>query len=178
MTIHEGFRNLGSPEISEGVRNILGVKFRFDGFEAGMVDIDLSTGEFDGLKSFLTIDKQHKPQDVSVVFDNETPKLAIVSGLRERWSKKGPLGLGVKDKYLGDTPYLYVIKADLEDNQLFVQGLTDLHPLEDRGGKGMVIDYYFPETYREGGVVTIKKDQNSLVIEAIQGKPTHLGRKN
>ncbi len=169
MTIHEGFQGLGNPEVVSGLKT-LGVKFEFKGFEAGVLPLNLESGQFDSLKKFLKIDWQDHPKNVLVIFDEDKPRLAVVDGDREIWLPEDQLWYGNRMNYLGDKPYLYIIRTDPKDNEIFFQEDTYFHPVEFKPNKRMIAHYYIKKDFREAGTFTITKVGANLIIQAKQGE--------
>lgn len=169
MAIHESFTGLGNPEAVSSLE-ALGVKFEFKDFEAGVKQLNLESGQFDDLKKFLKIDWLHHPKNVLVIFDEDKPRLAVVRGDCDIWLPEDPSWFGTRMNYLGDKPYLYIIRTDPKDNEIFFQEDTYFHPVEFKPKKRMMADYYVKNDFREAGTITITKKGTSLIIQTKLGE--------
>lgn len=177
MTIPEAFKVLEGIQGEISVEHQFhGANLQFKGFEPKLVQVDLRQPELAELSSFVEADRKHHPEEMLAVLDEVgNPRLAIVKGSRERWSKKGPLGFGVDDEHIGDADYLHVYRVDpREDGKIFVEGRERVfHPFEDRRGHGMDASFYMPENFREGGVIEVTQKGKKWSIKATQGRVTH-----
>lgn len=174
MAVHEGFQGLGNPEVVSGLE-ALGVKFEFKGFKAGVLQLNLESGQFDGLKKFLEIDREHQPKNVLVIFDEDKPRLAVVRGDREIWLQEDPSWYSTRENYYGDVPYLHVILTDPKDKEIFFQGdnyfsLVEFKLKKRIMAERVIADNCIKNDFRQSGTITITKDGDSLLIKGEQGE--------
>lgn len=111
-----------------------GFGFLFEGFIPGLVFLDLTHSELQELAASLRVDCRHHPEELMVIFDaSGEPRLMAIYGQRERWDEGF---LSRERRHLGDTDFLYILRVYPEDERIWVEGTTDLHRLEERGGLG------------------------------------------
>lgn len=126
----------------------------FSRFDPDFNILDLNDPNMEPLKQHLT--KPHStPQEVTIIYDkNRTPRLAIVTGVREFFDNLPPF------TKLADVNYHEIVRVDDQDSQIFVQGSTGLHPWGQGNNESFDLISYtdFPS------LITIEQNGPQLVI--------------
>ena len=141
-----------------------GVDFRFEGFDAKVLEIDLQDPQYHRLQSVLEI-WDHHPKKTLIVFEKKKPQFLVVLGDREI---RDNIPGSIEETPRGDIPYLHVINIGSTES-LFVHG-RGYHKLGDRGGSVLNAEKLLPTPSQSAGAILITKDYNQFEMRPNEGR--------
>ena len=117
--------------------------FSFDGFPAGVLELNLQESQHSGIKTALTIE-DYDPRSVLLISDKDHPKFIVILG--EQVSTK--------------TPFLHIVRADMEMNKGMVLVKNDglIQSFNDEDGIGFDATNLLPQPPKPCGTLRLSKD--------------------